>query len=117
MYVKVSTITCTVHVYYALLYFSVYIHNVALFMIYTVYIRTCVCVQVVSSIVDQDDFTGFVGAQVSLPLHTTVEPLNNGHIGTDHFVHYREVVLFRRQNVLPLCRMVHRKVSFMQRCP
>ena len=28
----------------------------------------------------------------------TVEPLNNGHIGTDHFVHYKEVVLFRRQN-------------------
>ena len=22
--------------------------------------------------------------------------LNNGHIGTDHFVHYREVVLFQR---------------------
>ena len=29
----------------------------------------------------------------------TVEPLNNGHIGIDHFVHYREVVLFQRQNV------------------
>ena len=26
----------------------------------------------------------------------TVEPLNNGHIGTDHFVHYREIVLFQR---------------------
>ena len=26
----------------------------------------------------------------------TVESLNNGHIGTDHFVHYREVVLFQR---------------------
>ena len=26
----------------------------------------------------------------------TVEPLNNGHIGADHFVHYREVVLFQR---------------------
>ena len=26
----------------------------------------------------------------------TVEPLHNGHIGTDHFVHYREVVLFQR---------------------
>ena len=24
----------------------------------------------------------------------TVEPLNNGHTGTDHFVHYREVALF-----------------------
>ncbi len=24
----------------------------------------------------------------------TVEPLNKGHIGTSHFVHYREVVLF-----------------------
>ena len=28
-------------------------------------------------------------------------PLNNGHIGTDHFVHYREVVLFQRPNILP----------------
>ena len=27
-------------------------------------------------------------------VYTTVEPLNNGHIGTDH---YREVVLFQRQ--------------------
>ena len=26
----------------------------------------------------------------------TVEPLNNGHIGMDHFVHYREVVLLWR---------------------
>ena len=33
----------------------------------------------------------------------TVEPLYNGHIGTDRFVHYREVVLF---NVLPLYRLV-----------
>ncbi len=24
----------------------------------------------------------------------TVEPRNKGHIGTSHFVHYREVVLF-----------------------
>ncbi len=24
----------------------------------------------------------------------TVEPLNKGHIGTSHFVHYEEVVLF-----------------------
>ncbi len=23
-----------------------------------------------------------------------VEPLNKGHFGTSHFVHYREVVLF-----------------------
>ena len=30
----------------------------------------------------------------------TVEPLNNGHIGTDHFVHYREVVLFQRQKCI-----------------
>ena len=44
----------------------------------------------------------------------TVEPLNIGHIGTDHFVHYREVVLFQRQNVSPLYRLVHRKA---QRCP
>ena len=27
----------------------------------------------------------------------TMEPLNNGHIGMDHFVHHREVVLFRKQ--------------------
>ena len=26
--------------------------------------------------------------------HYTVEPLNNGHIETDYFVHYREIVLF-----------------------
>ena len=26
----------------------------------------------------------------------TVEPLNNGHIGMDHFVPHREVVLFQR---------------------
>ena len=30
----------------------------------------------------------------------TVEPLNNGHIGTHHFVHYREVVLFQRQKCI-----------------
>ena len=46
-----------------------------------------------------------------------MEPLNNEHIGTDHFVHYREVVLFRGKNVLPLYRLVHWKVSFIQRCP
>ena len=46
------------------------------------------------------------------PTHTlnTVEPLNNGHIGTDPFVHYREVVLF----LLSLYRLVYRKVSFIQ---
>ena len=26
----------------------------------------------------------------------TVEPLNNGHIGMDHFIHYGEVVPFQR---------------------
>ena len=26
-------------------------------------------------------------------LHSTVEPPNNGHIGTNHFVIYREIVL------------------------
>ena len=36
------------------------------------------------------------------------------HIGTDHFVHYREVV---HKNVLPLYRLVHWKVSFIKRCP
>ena len=46
-----------------------------------------------------------------------VEPLNNRHIGTDHFVHYREVVPFGGKNALPLYRLVHWKVSFIQRCP
>ena len=36
--------------------------------------------------------------------YNTVEPLNDGHIGMDHFVHYREVVLFQRKNVY---RLVH----------
>ena len=36
-------------------------------------------------------------SQPQLEQHNyTVEPLNNGHVGTDHFVHYREVVLFQR---------------------
>ena len=39
----------------------------------------------------------------------TAEPLNNGHIRTDHFVHYREAKIY--------CRLVHWKVSFIQRCP
>ena len=30
----------------------------------------------------------------------TVEPLNNGHVGTDHFAHYRDVVLFQRQKCI-----------------
>ena len=30
-----------------------------------------------------------------------MEPLNIGHIGTDHFVHYREVVLLRGNNYNP----------------
>ena len=29
-----------------------------------------------------------------------MEPLNNGHIGMDHFVHYREVVLSQRQKCI-----------------
>ena len=29
-----------------------------------------------------------------------MEPLNNGQIGTDHFVHYREIVLFKRQKCI-----------------
>ena len=49
-------------------------------------------------------------SQPQLEQHNyTVEPLNNGHVGTDHFVHYREVVLFQR--------LVYWKVSFIQRCP
>ena len=38
------------------------------------------------------------GARPENHIHT-VEPLNNGHIGTHHFVHYREVVLFQRQKM------------------
>ena len=30
----------------------------------------------------------------------TVEPPKKGHIGMDHFVHYREVVLFQRQKCI-----------------
>ena len=30
----------------------------------------------------------------------TVESLNNGHIGTHHFVRYKEVVLFQRQKCI-----------------
>ena len=41
----------------------------------------------------------------------TVEPLYNGHIGTDHFVHYREVVLFQRY-----CHYIH--VGWcVEKCP
>ena len=39
-----------------------------------------------------------------------VEPLNTGHIGVDHFVHYREIVLFWRQKSVAciyICRLVH----------
>ena len=45
-----------------------------------------------------------------------VEPLSNGHIGTDYFIHYREVVLFWSQNVLPLYNVEigALKVSFIQ---
>ena len=50
-------------------------------------------------------------------MRATVEPLNNGHIGTDHFVHYRAVSSFRGKTVLPPYRLVHRKVPFKQRCP
>ena len=41
----------------------------------------------------------------------TVEPLRNGHIGTDHFVHYREVVLFWRQICIATIQQK------LQRCP
>ena len=68
---------------------------------------------------------GFEGGQDQPPLketpHTvchalyTVEPLNN-QLG--HFVHYREVVLFERQNVLPLYStsesVLYTEVSFIQ---
>ena len=35
-------------------------------------------------------------ALISRELMHSTESLNNGYIGTDHFVHYREVVLFQR---------------------
>ena len=47
----------------------------------------------------------------------TAEPLNNGHIGTDHFVHYREVVLFQRYVLLlvgALESVLYTEVSFIQ---
>ena len=40
----------------------------------------------------------------------TVEPLTNGHIETEHFVHYTK--MYCHYN-----RLMHRKVSFIQRCP
>ena len=43
----------------------------------------------------------------------TGEPLNNGHIGMGH---YREVVLFQRQNVLPIYSLV-RTSAFILKCP
>ena len=44
----------------------------------------------------------------------TVEPLNNG---TDHYIHYREVVLPKMYCHYIHCSLVHQKVSFIQRCP
>ena len=72
-----------------------------------------------------------------------MEPQDNGHTGTDHFVHYTEVVLFQRQKFIvtilgrssvlyrgvlysevsfiqrrPLFRgVLYSEVSFIQRCP
>ena len=42
----------------------------------------------------------------------TVEPLDNGHIGTDH-------ILFRVKNAFQLYRLVHQKVlrKFIKSCP
>ena len=40
----------------------------------------------------------------------TVEPLNNGHIGTDHLSVIERLSSFRGNNVLPLYRLVYRKV-------
>ena len=48
------------------------------------------------------------GKTLLVLLYITVEPLNNGHIGLDHFVHYTS---FRGKNV---CRLVHWKVSFIR---
>ncbi len=36
----------------------------------------------------------YIEALDLISLCCTVEPLNKGHIGTSHFVHYREAVLF-----------------------
>ena len=55
-----------------------------------------------------EDPTLAVDGTVSRSIHhtrerkkgNTVEPLNNGHIETEHFVHYREVVLFQRQKCI-----------------
>ena len=50
----------------------------------------------------------------------TVEPLNNGHIGMHHFVHYREVVLFQRQRCIATIQIgalesvLYTEVSFIQ---
>ena len=40
---------------------------------------------------------------ISVSLHCTVEPLNNGHVGTSYSVHYSEVSsIWRCRNVLAL---------------
>ena len=45
---------------------------------------------------------------------STVEPLNNRHIGMDHFVHCSKVVLYWRQKcILPLYRQ-YQKASIIQ---
>ncbi len=51
----------------------------------------------VVSILDGEFITQLMpdeGKTSSVSISNTVEPLNKGHIGTSHFVHYREVVLF-----------------------
>ena len=46
-----------------------------------------------------------------MPHTYTVEPLNNGHIGTDHL---ERLSSFRGNNVLPPYRLVYTEVSFIQ---
>ena len=40
--------------------------------------------------------------KVGLHKLNTAEPLNNGHIGMDHFIHYREIGAL--ESVLYICR-------------
>ena len=49
----------------------------------------------------------------SVLISDTVEPLNSGCIGTDLFVHYREVVLFGGKNAI----YVGSSWCIRQRCP
>ena len=43
-----------------------------------------------------------------------VEPLNNGHSGTNHFVHYRDMSSFGSKMYCHYYSLVHWKVSFIR---